>query len=1074
MTISDCFLNILLIEDDEDDFIIIRDLLRQAENLSCELAWVNTYERGLAAVVSQNYDLILIDYRLGAESGLDLIHHAICMNIRTPMILLAGQDEDKLDVKALELGASDYLVKGKFDSSLLARSIRYANGRTQSINALAESEQRYRLLFKANPEPMYIHHKETLAILAVNQAALRLLGYSLCEFMQMTIPDVISPSEMQHFHAHYETVDQPIATSKLGIWALRHKDGRDINVELTAHDYHFNDQPSRLVLASDVTEIYQSRVDLLRKEKAFHQLLEDNRDALLVLDAEGRVRYANPAATLLFRSSLEMLMQRRFEMPCLDENLFEWVISTEEGEIAVEIQCSVTEWGEEAMQLLSLRDIRERKAAEKQLRLLQRSIEASYNGVAIADALAPEMPLIYVNPAFERITGYGAEEALGKNSRFLQNGDCQQPGVEEIRSSLQEQREVHTVLRNFRKDGSPFWNELYITPVRNESGIVSHYISVQNDISEQKRFESELAYNASHDVLTGLPNRSLLEDRLEQSCQLIRRHNCNLAVVLFDIDGFKPINDSMGHAAGDQVLIEVAWRLSQQIHPGDTVARMGSDEFVVLLPDLAREEDVLFIVERLMADIARPYNVDGIELRITASAGITVSDGKDQDPMHLIQQADLAMYKAKKQGRNNYQWYTKELNQKVSGSFTLRNELQKAIEAEDFELYYQPQVDTRGQRLVGMEALLRWNHVERGVISPADFIPLAEATGQIFSLSYWMLETACKHIKAINSQRVICSSVGVKISALQFQRTNFVESVKSILDKTQLDANFLELELTETILLDNAERAIQTLHKLKDLGVHITIDDFGTGFSSLNYLKRLPIDRIKIDRSFVKEIISDQHDAAITLGIISMAHHLNLQVIAEGVETEPQFAFLQKNHCDIFQGYYFSEPMPFEELKVFLHERQKTPAFKTLRHDTEEPSQTILLLDDEENILRALARVLRREGYRILTASSAQEAFELLAKNDVQVILSDQRMPEMNGTVFFSRVKDLYPNTIRIILSGYTDLKSVTDAINQGSIYKFLTKPWDDEQLRANIRQAFQHFNMAKEKGELPQMMGQS
>jgi FixJ family two-component response regulator len=301
---------------------------------------------------------------------------------------------------------------------------------------------------------------------------------------------------------------------------------------------------------------------------------------------------------------------------------------------------------------------------------------------------------------------------------------------------------------------------------------------------------------------------------------------------------------------------------------------------------------------------------------------------------------------------------------------------------------------------------------------------------------------------------------------VQFQRANFVEFVRSSLTQAQLPAELLELEITETVLLANAERAIFTLHALKDLGVRIAIDDFGTGFSSLNYLKRLPVDKVKIDRSFIQDVISDRHDAAITQGIISMAHHLKLKVIAEGVETEAQVAFLKKSHCDEFQGYYFAKPIPLATLKHYLQQQRAKDLLPAPDSAAESSTQTLLLLDDEENILRALTRVLRRDGYQVLTAIRAQDAFALLAKHEVQVILSDQRMPEMNGTAFFSRVKDLYPDTIRIVLSGYTDLTSVTEAINQGAIYKFLTKPWDDAQLRTTVAQAFQHHELAKPKDD--------
>ncbi|WP_044870289.1 EAL domain-containing protein [Pseudomonas sp. LFM046] len=796
-------------------------------------------------------------------------------------------------------------------------------------------------------------------------------------------------------------------------------------------------------------------------------------EGLLAVDRQGRLNFVNPAGAELLGQSVEALLGQALAEHLPLDLYSAPVTGSRHGEVSlagdrhIAYDCApllhpqtLGGW------VIAFRDVSRAKESEKQLRILQRSIEASYNGALICDARADDLPIIYVNPAFERITGYTAGEALGNNCRFLQGADREQPGVAEIRHALTEKREVHVVLRNFRKDGTPFWNDLYIAPVPDEHGEITHFIGVQNDISVQKRVESELAYNASHDVLTGLPNRSLMEDRLRQGYQISQRYQRKLAVMFIDLDGFKPINDSMGHSIGDQILVEVARRLSQLVRPGDTVARPGGDEFILILPDLAREEDVLQVAERVIDGIARPYSIAGGELHITASLGIALGELGMQQPMQLIQQADLAMYKAKKQGRNCYQWYTTDLEQKVGERVTLRNELQKAIEANAFMLYYQPQIDGRSGRVIGFEALLRWQHPQQGFISPAEFVPVAEDTGQIIPLSEWVLATACRDCRELLDRGMTGTVVAVNISAVHFQRNIFVDTVRRVLEETRLPAELLELEITETVLLDNAERAIATLQALKTLGVRLSLDDFGTGFSSLNYLKRLPIDKVKIDRAFVQEIISDLHDAAITQGIISMAHHLRLRVIAEGVETESQFAFLKKGHCDIFQGYYFARPMPFEQLDRFLHEHHKSPAAYLETRSGTSSAQTLLLLDDEENILRALTRVLRRDGYQIFTATRAQDAFALLAKHDVQVILSDQRMPEMSGTEFLSRVKDLHPDTVRIVLSGYTDLKSVTDAINQGAIYKFLTKPWDDEQLRAVITQAFLHHSQAKTKEE--------
>jgi len=450
------------------------------------------------------------------------------------------------------------------------------------------------------------------------------------------------------------------------------------------------------------------------------------------------------------------------------------------------------------------------------------------------------------------------------------------------------------------------------------NGEIVGVFGIARDISDQKHFERQLSFNASHDQLTGLLNRVSLEDQLILDCHLSRLRKRRLAVMCIDLDGFKSINDSIGHYFGDQVLIEVARRMAEQIRPADTIVRMGGDEFIVLLPDLQRDEDVVPVVERLMASIARPYCIQGIDLHVSASVGITLSDGHLEQPMQLIQQADMAMYKAKQQGRNNFQWYTSDLNQRVCEHARLRNDLQKAIETQLLQLHYQPQIDARTGRVVGIEALLRWEHPEKGFIPPAVFVPVAEDSGQIIPLSLWVLDTACAQLRELDDQGITGISMAVNISPMHFQRGHFVQYVQATLEKHGLRGEQLELEITESLLLHNAEQAIETLHRLKALGVRIALDDFGTGFSSLSYLKRLPIDKIKIDRSFIREIVTDHHDAAITQGIISMAHHLSLIVVAEGVETASQMEFLKGSRCDIFQGYHFARPMPFAALEAFL------------------------------------------------------------------------------------------------------------------------------------------------------------
>ena len=568
-----------------------------------------------------------------------------------------------------------------------------------------------------------------------------------------------------------------------------------------------------------------------------------------------------------------------------------------------------------------------------------------------------------------------------------------------------------------------------------------------------RQYEQELAHNASHDLLTGLPNRSLLGDRLRQSFSISRRHAQKVAVLFIDLDGFKLINDSLGHLSGDEALKLVSGRIVAQTRPGDTLARIGGDEFVLLVPDVQDDAQLPQLARRILTTIAQPIKLQGQQVQLTASIGISVSGIELTEPMQLVQQADLAMYRAKQLGRNNYQWYDAEMDQSLSKQLSLKAMLRKAIEQQELELYYQPQVDAVTNELVGLEALLRWPHPEQGFISPDEFIPVAEDTGMIVEIGQWVLEQACTFNYQLQQKQLAFVPVAVNLSSMQFQRSEFIEQLQQTLLAQQLAPRYLELELTESLLLENIEYVIEKLHQLKQLGISIAIDDFGTGYSSLNYLKRLPIDKLKIDRSFVRDIVSDQRDAAICRAIIAMAHQLNIKVVAEGVEHDAQVALLRKSVCDEFQGYHFAKPMSAQDTEQFL--RHYT-AKQQQRQDGSK--QTLLLVDDEANILHALKRLLRKEPYQVLTCTSAKQAFELLALHDIQVILSDQRMPQMNGTEFLSQVKTMYPDTVRLVLSGYTDLRSVTDAINRGAIYKFLTKPWQDDSLREEIRAAFKRY----------------
>ena len=563
-------------------------------------------------------------------------------------------------------------------------------------------------------------------------------------------------------------------------------------------------------------------------------------------------------------------------------------------------------------------DISERKRSEEALHLRQRVIESSSNGIMITDTTMPDNPIIYVNPAFGRITGYDMQESLGRSMNFLLGEDREQTEFMEIHAALHERREGNAVLRNYRKDGSLFWNDLSVSPVLDEAGSVAHFVWVINDVTEREQHEELLEYQANHDALTGLPNRNLLADRITQSLANAQRYNLPVAVLFIDLDNFKFINDSLGHALGDRMLIIQAERLHKCIRSGDTVARYGGDEFVVVVSNLDRNEDAAVVAHTIQEMVSRPFTIDGHEFGITCSIGISLypKDGRDVDS--LLKNADAAMYRAKEQSRNSFQFYTSEMNDKVVERMVIEQHLRHALEMQQLVIHYQPQVELINGRIVGVEALLRWHSPELGLVSPDRFIPLAEETGLIVPIGEWVLKSCCQQNKAWQDAGLTPLTVSVNLSARQLQKKDLSAVIAGILRETGLHPRFLELEIVESMVMKNVESAVAIMKELKGLGIQLSMDDFGTGYSSLSYLKRFPFDRLKIDLSFVRDIIIDPESAAIARTIISMAHNLNLRAVAEGVETEEQLAYLRLHGCDEIQGYYVSPPVTARELEVLL------------------------------------------------------------------------------------------------------------------------------------------------------------
>ncbi|WP_420473879.1 EAL domain-containing protein [Noviherbaspirillum sp. ST9] len=689
------------------------------------------------------------------------------------------------------------------------------------------------------------------------------------------------------------------------------------------------------------------------------------------------------------------------------------------------------------------------------LHLASRAIESNENPIMVTGAAHDGYAIRYVNPAFVRLTGYSADEAIGRNCRFLQAEDHDQPELELLRAALKEERKVHVVLRNYRKDGTLFWNELSISPVRDVTGRVTHFVGEIVDVTARRQEQEALQHQATHDALTGLPNRNLLTDRLRQAISYAQRYQRMVAVAFLDLDKFKHINDTLGHDAGDQLLKIVAERLSACVRDSDTVARLGGDEFVLVLYDQANEDITYHATQRVLSSISEPMVIAGREMTVTCSIGFAVYPQDGQDAETLIKNADTAMYRAKELGRDNFQFYTEELHSRINERLAMETGLRRALEHDEFELHYQPRVDLSSGKVTALEALIRWNHPELGQIEPRRFVPLAEELGLIHRIGEWVLRQSCRQQAAWQKAGVADLPISVNISASQFLQKDFTTLLARVLRETPVEASRLELEITESLSMQDPEASIRVLRELRQMGVRISIDDFGTGYSNLNYLKQFPVDIIKLDQSFVQDIVRNPEDLAISNAVISMAHSLHLKVTAEGVESVTQLALLADHGCDEMQGFYFSAPLPVEHCTVLLRESRALPMEKLGRRQV---NRTILLIDDEPHVLSALERILRRTGCRILTAKSALDAFDMMAMHEIGVILSDQRMSEMTGVEFFARIRNMYPATVRMILSGYADVDAVTNAINIGAVYKFLNKPWDANELCAVINEAFEKY----------------
>jgi diguanylate cyclase (GGDEF)-like protein/PAS domain S-box-containing protein len=811
-------------------------------------------------------------------------------------------------------------------------------GVQQDITALAsvrerlrETEEQYRFLFEHNPLPMWVFDRATLTFLAANDAMALHYGYGRDELLGRSILD-IRPAEDKAAVAATSrlcSADRPQGR----VWTHLRKDGTRLRAAVFTHDIDFDGRPARLVSAQDVTEREAT-------EQRFQLVARATSDAIWDWDFAKDITWRSDNVYALFgyqpgeilgsmggwaallhpddRVRVETSVRKAIDSDAEGWEC-EYRLRRKDGSYADVLDRGFfmrDELGKAVRAVGGMVDVTQKHRDDADLRLLRRAVESTDNGIVIADARLPDLPLVYVNPSFEQMTGYGAAEVLGSNCRFLQGTDQEQVGLQSLRLAIAEQREARVVLRNYRKDGTLFWNELHLAPVQDEDGSVSHFVGIQTDVSHRHYYEQELAHRATHDQLTGLPNRQLIMDRLQQAILNADRYGRGAGVVFIDLDDFKLINDSLDHAAGDKALRVVAERLRGLVRDTDTVGRLGGDEFVIVLTEQIDESGVEQVLKRVSVALSAPIDIGGLMHTITPSIGWCRYPDGGQDADTLLKHADVAMYQAKRQGRNRVVAYDPGFDAHVSQRLQLVAQLRDALERAEFELAFQPLYDGEGVP-VALEALARWRHPERGLLPPSEFITICEESGLIIQLGRYVLREAARHHALLVAAGYPQVRIAVNVSALQFGYA-LEEDVAGVVEEFQLPAGILELEITESVILEHPERAIEAMQRISALGVCLSVDDFGTGYSSLAYLRRLPIHRLKIDRSFVEDLPDDREAASICESIIALAHSLHLQTVGEGVETQAQLQWLRANGCDEVQGFLLARPAPFADILATL------------------------------------------------------------------------------------------------------------------------------------------------------------
>ncbi len=864
-------IQILIVEDDHDDVILLKKALSDNPHYRFEIHDVGTVAGALEYLNSHTPSVILLDLSLPDASGADSFTRIQEKSPEVPIIVLTGSTDEQTALAAVRAGAQDYLIKGEIECKVLPRFIRHAIERQ-----FARGDLEFQVSFEkliATQSARFLSLNPDQLEQALNQSVRELGEFLGADRVHLSL----FSRKGKAVKGGYEWERKPVRSSA---------NGRE-NGSLSSYPWLYEKLKALEV------------VNLHTEQLPDDAHMEKNLFSAKAIQSFVRVPL-NYRGALEGCLGIDFIRERR-AWPDKVLTLFRLV-----GEIFV-----VAHY---------------RTLMEGQLQKLSLAVEQSPSIVMITDA---EGKIEYVNPKFTEVTGYTLKEAFGKKPNFLKSGKVTDDQFKELWETIKDGKEWQGEFVNRKKNGELYWERAVISSIKNSDGVITHFLAVKEDITKRKWAEETIQHMAYYDPLTDLPNRMLFNDRLGQALAQAKRKNQLSAVLFLDLDRFKVINDTLGHTLGDLLLRSVAGRLKKCVREGDTIARMGGDEFMLLMTGIVQVDEAVKAAQGMLNALKPSFTVEGHEVHITPSIGISIFPYDGADGVTLVKNADAALNRAKEQGRTNYQLYTPVMNAKAFERMTLENSLRKALERGEFTLYYQPQVSLSNGDIVGMEALLRWEHPDLGLVSPAQFIPMAEETGLIVPIGEWVLRTACEQNKKWQEMGYRPMCMAVNLSARQFNEQNLVGMISGILKTTGLEPQWLDVEITESIIMQHLESTIATLRDLHHLGIQISIDDFGTGYSSLTYLKKFPVHALKIDQSFIREITTDPDDEAITSAVIAMGHSLKLNVIAEGVETMEQLQMLRSLKCDRMQGYLFSRPVPAQTITPLLMEGWRLKAAET-------------------------------------------------------------------------------------------------------------------------------------------------